>query len=421
MHVLPLSKGAVAFFALSALVYQCTWVISNTYFPILLESLHATPTQVGLLLALGPAMIPLQLLSGFYSDRVQRRFNTRTPFLLTGALVAVIALAAMPFSPSLWIAGVAIAGAWVGVNIFQSSNTALLSERVPDTQRHKVTGSMALVRSVTIMLFYLLVPLLVAVGLQVPFLLAALLAAVGSLAAYFGFVRRTRPRLRTQTSPGPGYFHYLLRPPARAFFPAMMCCHFSLQLISSFFFLFTIHEVLGVERFTGMESAPAAQPAFYTLAIASITAVLVTPAVVRLISRFGPGVVLALGLSAPLGGMLLGWFVTSIEGAYLLSLFFGVGLSIVMVIPFSLLARLHPPGLGGTFSGIYYLSIAVGQIAASASIGFTIDYFDSYRVIFPVGAVMLGAAILLYGLFFKLDAVANESEAASAVTVGATG
>jgi len=79
----------------------------------------------------------IQPIIGYYSDRTWTRLGRRRPYFLTGALLASMALIAMPNSPSLWVAAGLL---WVldaSVNISMEPFRAFVGDLLPKEQRKR--------------------------------------------------------------------------------------------------------------------------------------------------------------------------------------------------------------------------------------------------------------------------------------------
>ncbi len=77
----------------------------------------------------------IQPIIGYYSDRTWTRLGRRRPYFLTGAILASLALIAMPNSPSLWVAAGLL---WIldaSVNISMEPFRAFVGDMLPKAQR----------------------------------------------------------------------------------------------------------------------------------------------------------------------------------------------------------------------------------------------------------------------------------------------
>ena len=79
----------------------------------------------------------IQPIIGYYSDRTWTRLGRRRPYFLTGAVLASLALIAMPNSPALWVAAGLL---WIldaSVNISMEPFRAFVGDMLPKEQRKR--------------------------------------------------------------------------------------------------------------------------------------------------------------------------------------------------------------------------------------------------------------------------------------------
>lgn len=77
----------------------------------------------------------VQPLIGYYSDRTWTRLGRRRPYFLVGAILASLALIAMPYSPALWIAAGML---WIldaSINVAMEPFRAYVGDQLPSEQR----------------------------------------------------------------------------------------------------------------------------------------------------------------------------------------------------------------------------------------------------------------------------------------------
>jgi len=79
-------------------------------------------------------------IAGALSDRTRTRWGRRTPWIVIGALVGALSLAAVAQMRELWSITVFWLGATVGLNCMQSALTTVVADRFPPEQRGKVSG-----------------------------------------------------------------------------------------------------------------------------------------------------------------------------------------------------------------------------------------------------------------------------------------
>ncbi len=118
---------------------QFGFALQNANVSRIFETLGAKVENIPLLWVAAPVTgLIVQPIVGYFSDRTWNRLGRRRPYFFTGALLASIALVAMPNSPALWVAAGML---WVmdaSINISMEPFRAFVGDNLPSTQR--VTG-----------------------------------------------------------------------------------------------------------------------------------------------------------------------------------------------------------------------------------------------------------------------------------------
>src|SRR5919201_3213694 len=115
---------------------QFGWGLQLANMSAVYERLGAKPDQVPLLWLAAPMTgLLVQPVVGALSDRTWGRLGRRRPYFLTGAILASLALFAMPTSSSLWMAASLL---WVldaSINISMEPFRAFVADKLPLSQR----------------------------------------------------------------------------------------------------------------------------------------------------------------------------------------------------------------------------------------------------------------------------------------------
>jgi maltose/moltooligosaccharide transporter len=100
------------------------------------ETLGAGVDDIPILWVAAPVTgLLVQPVVGYFSDRTWNRLGRRRPYFLGGAILASLALVAMPNSPSLWIAAAML---WImdaSINISMEPFRAFVGDNLPSAQR----------------------------------------------------------------------------------------------------------------------------------------------------------------------------------------------------------------------------------------------------------------------------------------------
>src|SRR5215471_9551952 len=118
---------------------QFGFALQNGNTSRIFETLGAKVDNIALLWIAAPVTgLIVQPIIGYFSDRTWNRLGRRRPYFLTGAVLASMALVAMPNSPSLWVAAGML---WImdaSINISMEPFRAFVGDNLPAQQR--VTG-----------------------------------------------------------------------------------------------------------------------------------------------------------------------------------------------------------------------------------------------------------------------------------------
>ncbi|HEX9781788.1 MAG TPA: MFS transporter [Opitutaceae bacterium] len=115
---------------------QFGWGLQMANMSAIYQYLGAEESDIPLLWIAAPITgLIVQPIVGYYSDRTWTRLGRRRPYFLVGAILASLALIAMPNSPSLWVAAGLL---WVldaSVNISMEPFRAFVGDLLPPPQR----------------------------------------------------------------------------------------------------------------------------------------------------------------------------------------------------------------------------------------------------------------------------------------------
>ena len=118
---------------------QIGFGLQNANVSRIFETLGARVEDIPILWIAAPVTgLLVQPIVGYLSDRTWNRLGRRRPYFLAGAILASLALVAMPNSPSLWVAAGVL---WImdaSINISMEPFRAFVGDNLPSDQR--VTG-----------------------------------------------------------------------------------------------------------------------------------------------------------------------------------------------------------------------------------------------------------------------------------------
>jgi maltose/moltooligosaccharide transporter len=115
---------------------QIGWGLQNANVSRIFQSLGASIEELPILWIAAPLTgLLVQPIVGYFSDHTWNRLGRRRPFFLGGAVLATIALFAMPNSSFLWVAAIIL---WImdaSINITMEPFRAFVGDMLPDEQR----------------------------------------------------------------------------------------------------------------------------------------------------------------------------------------------------------------------------------------------------------------------------------------------
>ena len=118
---------------------QFGFALQNSNVSRIFETLGAKVENIPLLWIAAPVTgLVVQPIVGYFSDRTWNRLGRRRPYFIGGAILASLALVAMPNSPTLWVAAGMLWMMDASINISMEPFRAYVGDNLPSAQR--VTG-----------------------------------------------------------------------------------------------------------------------------------------------------------------------------------------------------------------------------------------------------------------------------------------
>ena len=115
---------------------QFGFALQNANVSRIFETLGAKVENIPILWIAAPVTgLVVQPIVGYFSDRTWNRLGRRRPYFLGGAILASLALVAMPNSPALWVAAGML---WImdaSINISMEPFRAFVGDNLPSSQR----------------------------------------------------------------------------------------------------------------------------------------------------------------------------------------------------------------------------------------------------------------------------------------------
>jgi maltose/moltooligosaccharide transporter len=115
---------------------QFGFALQNANVSRIFQSLGASIDDIPILWIAAPFTgLVVQPLIGYASDRTWTRLGRRRPYFLGGAILAALALVAMPHAPMLWVAAALLWLLDASINISMEPTRAFVGDQLPPSQR----------------------------------------------------------------------------------------------------------------------------------------------------------------------------------------------------------------------------------------------------------------------------------------------
>ncbi len=115
---------------------QVGFALQNANVSRIFQSLGASIDDLPVLWLAAPVTgLLVQPVIGYFSDRTWGRLGRRRPYFLAGAILATLALVAMPNSPALWVAAGLLWMLDASINVSMEPFRALVGDMLPGRQR----------------------------------------------------------------------------------------------------------------------------------------------------------------------------------------------------------------------------------------------------------------------------------------------
>jgi MFS family permease len=377
----------------------CLTVLS-TYVPVLARRFTASTAVIGVLVGgegLIAVLIPVWV--GRFSDHSDTRWGRRLPFLVATAPVAALALASVPFAPSLSVMAVEVFFFYLAYFTYFAPYQALYPDLVSESASGRAQGIQGVFSEVGLGLALVGGGFLLELWRPLPYLVAAAILLVSTAVLVRGLglgggARRGPVSKRDLRSPAAEVW-VLLRDhhEIRTFVFGNALLTLGLGGLKSFVVLWLTEGLGKSMNFTG--------GAMTVVAIGAVIGALVSG---KLADRYGTGAVLCVALSVFGMGIALGTWSRStiLLGAAFPILALSAGAAVAL--PYALLMQLMESRHHGTMAGLYDVSSGVGTLLGPTITGVAIDlwrpHFASthgYAAMWPVLSVsILASAVMLW-------------------------
>jgi MFS family permease len=373
----------------------------TTYGPVILIRLTHSPTTVGALIGgEGALALVVPLVSGVVSDRLPPSpLGRRLPFVLLGAPVAATALALLPFSASVDVAGALVLAFFVGYYLYYPPYRALYADLLPRRLYARAQAGQAIARGAGLGVALLAGGLLLGPWRPFAFLIGAATLAATTLALLPVF--RLQTRCRDSTLPyRPASLRAIVvhNRKLRLFAVVNALWEFSFAGLKSFIVLYIVR---GLGRSPEVASA--------VIAVVAVAYIVGAPLAGWLADRYGLLRVLQFTSLVYGAGLLIGAVPDTLTPLLIGLPLIALAGAIVLTLPQALAFTLAPAGSEGAAAGVQDFSrglgVVLGPIAVGAAVGVSQPLFTSTNG-YAAMWLIIGLPVLLAAyLLGRLDRV----------------
>ena len=394
-NVASLNNRQLAAWAASCVCFQSCWALTVGFVPGRMQQLGASELVIGFLLSIPPLVSLGELFFGARGDKRVQHGGSRYIFLICGALFCAVGGGLMVSQGSLLVFTAGLLLLWFGCSTYESNQLALLSEKIPATQRTKSLSISVMFRSILSLVYFLGIPIYLSTyAISAPYLIAAILIPVSMLITVYGLPRQNISKSDTDTNSA------LPQQSIKTFFLSHFLWTFSIQAIVVFFQLFLINELLTDDMYTDKENT-----ATLIMGAVPLSGLFWAALLPALCKRIGlkPCICLCVALILPVS--LLCFIAESIAFIIIAEILAGLIFVGLGALPMSLLTQLQNSEKAGAYAAYFSIAIVAAQISASVIIGISVEYTESYRIIFPIAASGAVLALLVFSYSFLIKSV----------------
>jgi maltose/moltooligosaccharide transporter len=401
---------------------QFGWGLQMANMSAIYQYLGARENELAVLWLAAPLTgLLVQPLVGHFSDRTWCRLGRRRPYFLAGAVLASLALLAMPEAGTVWMAAGLL---WIldaSVNVAMEPFRAFVGDLLPKAQRKSGFAMQSL-----------LIGLGAVLSSALPYLLTNVLGVAGTTAAgtiprtvqlafwigagvFLAAVLYTVVTTREHPPENPAEFQRQKAASAGlgnalreiiGGIGAMPRAMRQLAVVQFFtwFALFCMWiyfvPAVATKVFGGVPGSPAYQRGSewggVCFSVYNGTAFVFAFALLALVRKFSARAIHRVCLLAGGAGLLLVVLVPQPHALLLAMLLVGIAWASILAMPYAMLANAIPPQRMGFYMGVFNFFIVIPQILASLGLGLLMKHALGDN---PMNAVLLGSmAMLLAGL-----------------------
>ncbi|AJC70992.1 transporter [Thermococcus guaymasensis DSM 11113] len=428
--------GVVLGLALLGFSRSVGWALNKGLSFPLLSSYTNSAFVRGTILALeGIIGLVVPPLLGYYSDTLQSKHGRRRPFIMIGGLLAGIAAlivyTAYAMGVPLWGFTLSLGFFYLSMHLYTAQYRALMPDTVESGQRGRASGVITLFEWAGNLLLFGLAGYLIAKAidetgesegikalaqtpyLKIPFLVTAAFLIGAALFVYFVIREPKAPKIEENESLGDYLKSIVENRDFLKFYTAQTLWWMSFEFIGMFLYgilAYILHGSATEENIKAVTSL-----GLYLMALFNVTV---------LIGALPGGIIydkLGRRLSIIIGGVIFalpqiwGWFITSKTEIAIALGVAGIGWGVLMAASYpvigDLLTKFEREAFTGRYYGFFEATRSLPVLLAGVIGGAIVDLAGkNYRVLFPIGALLVLLAMPMVWFMKNLDEISEKEE-----------
>ncbi|NJD99110.1 MFS transporter [Thermococcus sp. LS1] len=377
----------------------------------------------------------IPVLLGYYSDTLKSRHGRRRPFIMAGGLLAGIAAlmiyTAYAMGVPLWGFALTLGFFYLSMHLYTAQYRALMPDTIESGQRGKASGVITLLEwAGNLFLFglagYLIAKAVAETGesegikalaqtpyLKVPFLVTAFFLIGAALFVYFIVKEPEAPEIEENESLKDYLKSIVENRDFLKFYAAQTLWWMSFEFIAIFLYgilAYILHGSASEENVKAVTSLGLYLMALFnvTVLLGALPGGLIYDKLGRRLSIILGGVIFALP-------QLWGWFITSQTEIVIALGIAGIGWGILMAASYpvigDLLTHYEKEAFTGRYYGFFEATRSLPVLLAGIVGGAIVDLAgENYRILFPIGAILVLLAMPMIWHMKNLEVSKAESE-----------
>ncbi|ASJ01685.1 MFS transporter [Thermococcus gorgonarius] len=423
------SWGVVLGLALLGFSRSVGWALNKGLsFPLLSSYTESAFVKGTILAAEGLIGLFVPVLLGYYSDTLRSKYGRRRPFIMLGGLLAGIAAlmiyTAYAMGVPLWGFALALGFFYLSMHTYTAQYRALMPDTVESGQRGKASGIITLFEWAGNLFLFGLAAFLIAKAvaetgesegikalvqtpyLKIPFIITAIFLIGAALFVYFVIREPKAPEIDDEESLWEYLASIVKKRDFLKFYTAQTLWWMSFEFIAIFLYGILAYILKGSASQENIKAVTSL--GLYLMALFNVTVLVGSLPGGMIYDKIGRRLSIILGGLVFAIPQLWGWFITSQKEIVVALGIAGIGWGILMAASYpvigDLLTKFEREAFTGRYYGFFEATRSLPVLLAGTIGGAIVDLADdNYRILFPIGAVLVLIAMPLIWSMKELE------------------